>query len=1048
MKKNGNFLRLLLLQLFLVLVVQVSFAQQKAISGIISDKEGPLPGVSVVIKGTSTGVATDFDGKYSIKAKPGDVLQFSYVGYTTKEKKVGNSNTINVTMSEDDTVLNEIVVTALGIKREKQSIGFAQQTVNAENLVRSRETDISNALAGKVAGVQFQGAPSSGFGDSSIRLRGDDNVLYIVDNVKVTSTSDINTDNIQDISVLKGAAATALYGPEGINGVVIITSKGAKKGEAVITLNHSTSIEKLGLLPEYQNEYGGGGSQEFDIFKYDSSKDPASWAAFDGQKMIHYATDESWGPKMDGQMVRHWDSWIPGGPEFGKLRAFVPHPENIRSFYDVGTKNNTSVSFTKGGDDYSVRATIGNIDRTLISPNSHRKTINMSINTSINLNDKLRAYTIVNYQNRKTKNAPDTGSKNLSGNFNQWFQRQLDFDRLRNYKFNGKKYSWNLASARDLSAKYWDSPFFEPYENLKFGTKDAMYGKVGLEYTLNDAISASLEVRKNFSAKETNDRQGFGGEKKAEYSEKNSYKTTNELFGIVNYDKNLSEDLDLKANAGFELSSYHSQSLKASTEGGLSTENFFSLNTSIDRPSVSNDETNSKTKSVFAKASLGYKKMLYLDGTARLDWSSTADPTANRVGTYGGSASFIFSRLLSNNDILSFGKLRVSLAQAPKFPSTYALLETYDIGTPYGAYGTLSVNSTYANPHLKGGVREEFEVGTELKLYGNRLGLDVTYFNKKDKELPSKISLAPATGYDETYSNEGRQTYKGIEVGLSATPIKTNKFSWDTYLNYATLNRTVDFIADGVARNIISSNKGIHREERPGEEWGALYGAAYKRNADGKLVLSSKGLPKYESDQYLGSSLPDFTGGFINNFKYKNFSLGFDIDFQFGGKIFSRSNRYNNSSGIGIETVGNNNLGNPVRNAISGGSSSKYVNASDANSDTGGVYVEGVDDSGNDVAYYVDAKTYWKGVAKITEQWLYGADYVKLRTIRFDYTFDKDIIKHTPFSDINIGLIANNVWLIHSEIPGFDPSELESTWAESGQTPNVRTFGINLKLTF
>ena len=667
--------------LVLALFVQISFAQEKTVTGKVTDASGPLPGVSILVKGTSTGTETDFDGKFSIKAKSGDVLRFSYVGYKTVERTVGAANVINVTLAEDLDVLDEIVITALGEKREKKSLGFAQQSVKPENLVRSRETDVNNALAGRVAGVQAIGAPSAGFGNSGIRLRGNTNVLYIVDNVKVSAISDINTDDIADLSVLKGSAATALYGWEGRNGVVLITTKTAKKGQSSITLNHSTAVENVYLLPDYQNEYGGGYSQSFNVFTYNPAQHPASWASFDGQPMVEYYADESWGPKMDGTPVRHWDSWIVGDPEFGKLRPFSPNPDNVKNFFDTGVTNNTSLGFAKGGDDYTVRMSLINIDRTSVFPNSHRRTVQASINASLNITDDLTAYANISYQDRRTKNFPDNGYGNVGSNFNQWWQRQLDMDRLRNYKRNGQFVSWNINSPSNQSPLYWDSPFFEVYENLNFQTKNSTYGRMGLKYDVNDNLNVSIDLRKTVNSYEFNDRLGFGSVNPIPfYSENESYDYRDEVFGIANYSKDINEDFDITASLGFELSTIGSKRLSANTNGGLTTLGFYSLNTSVDRPTVNNSSSTFRTRSIFAKASVGYKDLVYVDGFTRFDWGSSAFADANRVETFGGSVSFLFSKLIPENDILSFGKFRMSAAQAPTFPAPYALSAVYDIG--------------------------------------------------------------------------------------------------------------------------------------------------------------------------------------------------------------------------------------------------------------------------------------------------------------------------------------------------------------------------------
>jgi TonB-linked SusC/RagA family outer membrane protein len=1029
-----------ILTLLLAFVVQITFAQEKTVSGTVSDSSGSLPGVSVSIKGTAKGTETDFDGKYSIKAKTGDVLRFSYLGFKTMEKTVGASATMNATMIEDASVLDEIVVTALGIKRDKKSLGFAQQSVKPENLVRTRETDLNNALAGKVSGVQAVGAPSAGFGNSGIRLRGQSISLYIVDNVKVNSISDINTDDIADLSVLKGAAATALYGPEAFSGIIVITTKTAKNGQSTITLNHSSAMENVYLLPSYQNEYGGGYSQDFNTFTFDPAQHPAAWSAFNGQDMVEYYADESWGPKMSGQMVRHWDSWIQGDPEFGKLRAFEANPNNVKDFFNTGSVKNTTVDFTKGGDGYSVKGGLVNIDRESVMPNSFRRQVQAYTNIRFNITDKLEAYANINYQDRRTRNNPDNGYGNVASNFNQWFQRQLDMDRVKDYKRNGQFVSWNINSPTNTQPLYWDSPSFETNENVNYQNKNATYGKIGLNYTVNDNLNGFLELRKTYASFEGNDRLAFGGVNPIpNYSNNSSIDYRDELFGIVNYSKDLTEDLDLNASAGFELITRGGQSLSGNTNGGLTTLNFYSLSTSVDRPTVNNSSYIEKTQGVFAKASLGYKDMLFLDGSARFDWGSTANAQDNRVETYGGSVSFIFTKLLPQNDIISFGKLRASAASGPFFPSRYLLSSTFNIGTPYGSSGTLSSQGTFANPLLAGGQRIDYEFGTELKLFKGKVDLDVTYFNRKDKDLPSVVSLDGSTGFTQTYLNSGEQTTSGLEIGVNFTPIRTEDFNWSVYTNFSTLTRTVDAIAEGVDVNVLSSSwRGIQLQERVGEEWGAIYGRAFRRDDAGNIILSSTGAPRYDNNQYLGNVLPDFTGGLSNNFSYKNFNLGFDVDFQSGGKVFSVTRMFNNYSGLGIETVGNNNLGNPVRDAVADG---------------GGVLIEGVDETtGAPASYNVASATYWGRLFALHERWLYDASYIKLRTVRLDYDLSKDVLAKTPFKTLNLGVFANNVWLIHSAIPGLDPSEIETAdgvnWTEGGQLPNVRTVGFNVRMTF
>ena len=375
------------LTLSFLIMFQWNFAQN-SVSGTVSDDAGvPIPGATVLVVGTNNGVTTDFDGNYTIEANEGDVLSISYVGYAAQEITVGTAQTINVTLSSDNT-LEEVVVTALGITREAKSLGYAQQKVTGDALTKTKETDLKTALAGKVAGVQVITGTSSTYEPSAIRLRGEQDILYVVDGVKVAST-DINTDNIDNITVLKGAAATALYGSEARSGVIIVTSKKAKAGESYIAVDHNTTVSNVSRLHPYQNEYGGGYSQAWDQFSYNANTDPASWAAFNGQNIPYYAADESWGPKMDGTLARHWDSWIPGHPEFGKVRPWSPNPNNVKDFFETGVENTTSLSFGKGGEDFSMRATARVSQGTIPVPNASRDKYDVNISTSLNASDKL-----------------------------------------------------------------------------------------------------------------------------------------------------------------------------------------------------------------------------------------------------------------------------------------------------------------------------------------------------------------------------------------------------------------------------------------------------------------------------------------------------------------------------------------------------------------------------------------------------------------------------------------------------------------------------------
>ncbi|MBC9796369.1 SusC/RagA family TonB-linked outer membrane protein [Sinomicrobium weinanense] len=1043
--------------LSLTLLVQFIFAQEKTVTGTVVDQNGmPLPGVNVLVKGSTNGAQTDFDGNYSVQANVGDVLVFSYIGQKTEERTVAASGTMDITLIQDAEALDEVVVTGLGIKREKKALGYSQQSVNGDQLIQARETDVANAVAGKISGVQIVGNNSSTFGESRIRLRGNDDLLYVVDGIRIYNSSDINTNNIADISVLKGASATAIYGPEGRNGVVIITSKTGTSGVAKFQIDHSMGLNSVATLPDYQDEYGGGYSQTFNVFEYDPSADPAEWAAFDGQKYPDFWADESWGPRLDGQMVRHWDSWIQDTPEFGKLRPWTKSPNGIRSFYDTALTTNTTLSFSKAGDKYNIMSTATYINQNGVIPNSSNKSMKISINGSYNVTEKLKFIANINLEDRDMLNNPDQNYNNLGSNFNQWWQRQLDFKRLRNYVRNSKTVSWNIRGPRDARPLYWDSPYFHSYENEAHWNKNTYFAKLGIQYEINDHLNFVFDVRKTFHSYMWDDRATtISLLDPASYEEEHYRHERQDFFGMLNYNNRFFNDnLDVDLSVGGEKIKKDYRGLNATTNGDLMIPDFYNLAGSQDPVTATNETEREKRNGLFAKASFGYKSTLYLDGSYRLDWSSTARSDANRVETYGGSLSFLLHNVLPDNDVLTFAKLRAGYASAPFFPDPYLTKNVYDVGSLYQGTGRIGVSDTQENPALKGGVRDEFEVGAELQFLRNRIYLDLTYYNRIDTDLPINVPLDGATGYSNITVNSGQQTTKGFEIGLTGEIFKSEDVSWELGVNFATMERVVDELYPGIdARDLSTYTSNIRLQERVGEKWGLFYGTGFATDDKGNIMFTENDGNYYYSIQqnkFLGSLLPDFTGGITSNFKYKNISLALGFDFQKGGKYYSRTERYMDHSGLASYTAGLNDKGNPKRDPAASGGGEHIV----------GVLQTGIDDQGNPVSdgtvvdTYVDPQVLYNlgNLGNIYENNLHDASYVKLRTVRVGYDFNKSLIEKFNLSAASISVFANNLWLISSDLPWIDPSELEKrsdiNWAEAGTLPMTRTIGVNLNLTF
>lgn len=1042
-----------LLSLSFMIMFQWGFSQQ-SINGTVSDSAGvPIPGATVLVLDTNNGVTTDFDGNYSIMASEGDVLSVSYVGYAAQTVTVGTSTTINVTLNLDNT-LEEVVVTALGITREAKSLGYAQQKVTGDALTKTKETDFKTALAGKVAGVQVITGTSSTYEPSAIRLRGEMDILYVVDGIKVAST-DINTDNIDNITVLKGAAATALYGSEAKSGVIVITSKKAKAGESYISVDHNTTVSNVSRLHPYQNEYGGGYYQDWDQFAYNPATDPASWAAFNGQNIPYYAADESWGPKLDGTLARHWDSWIPGHPEFGTTRAWSPNPNNVKNFFETGIANSTSLSFAKGGEDFSVRAT-GRVNQsTLPIPNASRDTYDVNINASLNATDKLTVYASLNARVQGTDNYVSSGYGSLQSNFSQWWQRQLDMDRLRdNYYYNGSFYTWNRRSARNARPQYWDAPHYEQYQNTNNNKNSTYSGNFGLNYDIMEGLSANVEVKRR-AYNRTSWSRGYIGPNslstQASYNEGSFTSEMNEVIAKLNYDTRITDDLDLNAIVGYGAGQNKSISTSASTSGGLAIPDFYVISNSVDKPNYGTSRSNSSRLSAYGLLSLGYKSMLYIDGSYRLDWSSTADSKNNRIETFGVSGSFLFDTLI-DADWLTFGKIRGGYSEAPIFPGTYQTSPTYSSGTAYGSLASLNVPNTLANPQLTGGMRTELEYGLELKFLSNRLGLDFTYFDREDSNLPVAITAAGSTGYTGLNVNSKITSSKGVEVMLSGTPIQTADLRWDVSLNFATLEKTVDFIYEGIERNILDSWlswSSMDLQEIVGEEWGMLYGRKRKKDAQGNWMYYASGNHMYDNNQLLGNVMPDYTGGITSTLQYKNWDVAIGIDFQEGGLYHSVTDMFSMAAGLHEWTAGMNDKGNPKRDAVSAG---------------GGIHQVGVYADGSVADIYRAPDSWAWGNWTRDDLWLVDASFVKLRQVRIGYTFNRDQLDKTPFDAINVALIGTNLAILSettdwgdyrgAKTPGLDPSELGSNWSgsyyasEGGQLPSARTFGLNVSFKF
>jgi TonB-linked SusC/RagA family outer membrane protein len=1034
---------------------------QRSVTGTVTGQDGePLIGASVLLKGTTVGTITDFDGNYELEVPEGpQTLVISYTGFTTVELEA-SSGTLDVVLQEGVT-LTEAVVTALGIEREKKSLGYAVQEVGGEALTMVRDQNVVSSLTGKVAGVQVISASGASIGGSAkIRIRGANGLyggepLFVVDGTPISNSnfsagyrgvdygnlaSDINPDDIENVSVLKGPAATAIYGNRGANGVILITTKkGGKRNGIGVTVNSSVTSENVYILPEYQNEYAGGYTQS-----YISAVDPVDGKTYN---VLNYAADESWGPRMDGSLYRPWWSWF-AGDDYGKQIPLTSNPDNVRNFFETGVTYNNSVSLSGGNENTTFRLSFTNVTQTGVIPNSKLGRNNLSLNASTKLTDKLTASANINVARTDALGRPTFGynGNNAVMSFNQWFQRQLDMDRLRDYKNpDGTFRSWNIRSATNLRPLYWDSPFFSVYENYPTDSRDRYYGNISLSYEIVEGLTAAAFFRRDSYSQRIETRTATGGLDQDGYGETVINGVEDNYEFIAQYNKNFGDfTLDANFGANIRVNDYRSNSM--STVGGLNAPNLFNIKASIDRPSVSSFMSEKVVRSLYGGATLGYKSFAYLGFTVRNDWSS-ALPIDNNSYLYPSvTGSFVFSELM-NSGVLSFGKLRASFAQVGSDIGAYNTNFTYGAGTPFGNFPSFGLPNTLINQDLKPALSSSYEGGVELKFFNNKIGIDFTAYRTDAVDQIITIAVPGSSGFSSAIINAGKIRSEGLELALTATVVETSDMSWDLTLNGARNNSQVLELADGLTNQRLDSWGwgGLSINAPVGGEWGTFRGrgfSTYECNGcaqEGEKIITEAGRYVWENNKELGGVLPDLTGGLRSMFSYKGLTLGAFLEFQVGGQFHSVTRMFNAYSGLGLETVGTNDKGNPIRDEVAAG---------------GGVKVEGVLADGTPHTAYVDAQTYFSNnLFALNENWIYDASYLKLRELSLGYSIPKRVLGDLPIQNASISLIARNLWLIHANVDGIDPSEISPgsngyVFQENGILPGVRSIGLNLKVGF
>lgn len=1073
MKQNVNWIFLFVF----ALISHVGLAQNQEVTGTVVDNTGlPLPGVNVIEEGTANGTQTNFDGEYTIQVESGAVLVFSYLGMKEQRVTVGGQSTIDVTLKPATGQLDEVVVTALGIKREKKSLGYATQQVGGEEVSDVATQNFTNALSGKVAGLKVKSSGTMG-GSTNVVIRGNasltgsNQALFVVDGTPIinnnsntggqqagrggydygNAASDINPDDIKSINVLRGAAASALYGERAANGVIIIeTKKGAKnKGIGVSvrsSIMFSNADEKT--LPNYQRKYGAGYGPY-----YASNDGYFNLTDINGDGVLDETTpfteDASFGAAFDpDRLIYQWNSIYPELDTYQQASPWLAGEHTPNDIWETGHTMINSVALDGGTDTSTYRIGFTNLIQEGALPNSKIKRNNIKFSASHDLTDDFSVNSNFNFIKNDGKGRYGTGydDLNVMQSFRQWYQMNVDLYQQRDaYNQTGRNITWNPNGPNNLTPIYFDNPYFTRYENYQTDTRNRYFGNINLNYQINDVFSVLGRFTFDTYSELQEERKNVGSVGVSGYSRFDNRVAEYNYDLILNFNKDLTDDLNLDGNIGFNLRRNEQSSIRASTNGGLNAPGFYALSNSKDPLNPPNEyEADQMLDGIYARASLGYLNTYYLEATMRRDRSSTLPQSDNTYYYPSVSTSVLLSNII-DQDWLSFAKLRANYAQVGSATDPYDVFNTYVISTPFNGQGVASLNSTLNNRELKSETSKSYEVGLESSILDNRLSLDFSYYRTRTEDQITPVPISNATGYTRKLLNAGEIENKGIEVLLGGKPIELPDFSWNINVNWSRNRNKVISLTEGIDNlQLASLQGGVSINASPGEPYGAIRGSDYIYD-NGNRVVNESGYYETTSsnNNIIGNIQPDWNAGISNTFKYKNFTLSFLIDIQEGGDIFSLDTWYGFATGIYDRTAGINDLGNEMRAPLTGGP------------DSGGIILPGVnaDGSPNQTRVPFDRYNNPYGYARDANKGhVYDASYVKLRELSLTYNFGSEILEKLPFTNASLSFIGRNLWIIDKNMPYSDPEAGLSSGNiqgyQSGAYPAMKQYGLNLKFNF
>jgi len=1041
---------------FLLFVAFQASAQMQITGKVTNAETGePIPGASVVVKSQTTiGTTTNMDGNYTLDGVPSDAetLVFSFVGMQEKEVSINGRTAIDVKLAPSVQEMEEVVVTAMGISREKKSLGYATQDVDSESLEKSNATDVMTSLSGKIAGVNVSSSSGSFGGSSKVLLRGvgsidgNNNPLYVVDGVPVNNENfnsynterggggydwgnaglDINPSDIKNISVLKGASATALYGSRAANGVIMITTKSGEAQEGIgVSWSSNVTFTEVGKLPEYQNKYGGGYG-------------PFGTVEVDGQEYqtVYYAMDQSWGPRFEGQEVVHWNNvydWEQGITDELQTRPWEANPGNVRNFFETGVSFKNNVSFSGGNENNTFRLSYTNVDRTGIYPNSEMQRNNVQFKGSTKLTENLEVHADVKYSNYHNKARPQMGYGDFSlmQKFTQWGQRQWDMDIMSNYMNpDGTQRTWNRTGFYDPSPKYADNFYFIQNEAYPEQWRERVNGKVGFTYKLMEGLKLTANAKKDYYV---DTRESRIPEQSLAISEftRDIYEITEDNYEArLNYNTDITSDIGFDGMIGVNRYDYSFENNYAATQGGLSVPGIYAVDNAKSNPTTYDELRDKRINSVYGRLGFDYMSTYYLDMTLRNDWSSSLPEGDNSYMYPSFTGSVILSEMAfaEGLDWLSFAKIRGSWAQVGSDTDPYQTSLTYAAYDSFQGYPRTSLPNTLSNPGLKPERTESVEGGFNIAILDNRISLDFTYYDKSSFDQIITLPISASSGYSSMVVNAGEITNQGTEVMLNLTPLKGEDYSWNMNINWSENTNQVVELAEGITNYQLAQGPfNVTVSAAEGETYGVIKGSDYVTDENGNKITSGGMYVGSDAPEVLGSYLPDWTGGITNSFQYKGFDLSFTIDVRSGGSLFSTTNMWGNYSGMLEETAENN-----IR---------EY-----------GLVLEGVkaDGTPNDVPISAQTKglnNYFLDAMNIID-----TDYWKLRDVSLSYALPQSIIQDLPVEGLTVGLTARNLFMWGTDSKHFDPEHTTTSGniggIEGGGVPPTRGYGFKLNVKF